>query len=1271
MVVFAVYGTIMDRYFIKYNKYMEFMSPYVQHSIEKNLEMVACPFCGSKDAEKYSFAADIVKCRICDTVYLRTRLTRQSLDAMYQSYAEEGSHMATPQSYDEIIKNPLRREWFLNEMLEYIDPKGKLLDIGCGWGAFLHLAKDKGFDVMGIEITQKTADYAIKELDLEVYNIPFSELDFEPNSFTAVTMIHTLEHLPNAKSNIDKVFDILQEGGLFAGIVPNIGSYAYSHLKEDWEWIDPYHHIIHFTPDVLKKHLLNAGFTIEKIYTAIGDYGSEAISKIIKDKENIEDDDLINEKIKKLEAEGKGEEIRFFVSKKLNKKNGVDSNILDEENNIPEDEQFQTSEDEQFQTSEDDDTVYIKLHNGDDYQQLLYEQFAKLSGPKKIIIEDLDNILPDYADSWNGVQVIRNKESYEDIAVAEELTEHIQTESPGLDKDQTQTEPLEIFDDKTLLKLNLGCGNDLREGYENIDLFVHGDGIIEMDALELEYGDNEVDEILAKNLLQYIPKSDLESALAEWTRVLKPGGLLQLECSSMALIAKAYVNDGWDIEYAKEMIYGKQEHPGDYCLNSFDSDEIKTHLEYAGMQVVEINEDVMEDMGLKRYSITATAKLPVLRREPETENHAEVSGQMGFEFSSSDINNRFYEDNIDNNQKEKNMEQFAGFDFSNSDLAEQEDNPDAEINESITPELNIVWEGSQFIYHSLALINREHCSNIIDTGLADVHIIPYEKDKFSPHGNEKYEKLMKNDIRFKEDSPEDVKKLPYLWVRHHWPPNPEPPKGAKWVIMQPWEFSELRKDFVDIFSQADEIWTPSNYSRKCMVSSGLEFSKVQVIPNGIDPIMASPEGDIYPLKTTKKFKLLFVGGTIFRKGIDILLKSYITAFTSEDDICLVVKDMGGDSFYEGMTAKEQINNIKNDPNSPEIEYIDDILTEKEMFDLYRSCDLFVCPYRGEGFSLPTLEAMGCGLPVIVTEGGATDDFCDEEVSWQIPAVKRFIGDKLDGEPLTGDAYLLEPDFDSLTATLKYIFINPGEVIKTGINAQYRARTKWTWNKATLKVFARIDALYDKQLAKSAEKILQDKPDGYIALGQAESEYNNNNNVDAVVLFEEALKHKELTEKYKVHALHRLAILKMEFGKFDEAEEYLYQVELLNPNHPDTKYIRSIIKEEQDDLVGALEIRSPLFENWNDLKYISSIGINLDTILNDTAENFYFQGDLENAIKLFSEALKMNSNNAYSCLGAARCFVDADIRDEAINMYEWALKLDPNLEEAREELAELK
>src|SRR5207253_1542403 len=109
-----------------------------------------------------------------------------------------------------------------------------------------------------------------------------------------------------------------------------------------------------------------------------------------------------------------------------------------------------------------------------------------------------------------------------------------------------------------------------------------------------------------------------------------------------------------------------------------------------------------------------------------------------------------------------------------------------------------------------------------------------------------------------------------------------------------------------------------------------------VVPNGVDVELLQSKQPPFPLCTTKRFKFLFVGGTIHRKGIDVLLRAYSETFSRADDVCLVIKDMGGTSFYQGQTAEQLIANCSAEP-LPEIEYIARDLSAEEMAGLYQGC----------------------------------------------------------------------------------------------------------------------------------------------------------------------------------------------------------------------------------------------------------------------------------------------------------------------------------------------
>lgn len=817
------------------------------------------------------------------------------------------------------------------------------------------------------------------------------------------------------------------------------------------------------------------------------------------------------------------------------------------------------------------------------------------------------------------------------------------------------------------LYLNLGCGNDIRDGFINIDLYNSNPEVVGMDIRNLELPDNSADLILASDILEHFSHQEVDSVLKEWARVLKPDAKLIIRCPNLKLQVKAYMEGSWDADIASYMIFGGQTNPGDYHCIGFDHKSIKKHLAHAGFDIDDIEDhDIPQEHGYINLNMTVKAIKRNLNIEASKEMAEKPTSGLPYDEKS------FGASLLNPEEKEEDFtSEFKGLDFETEEETESvEDVNAAESVETISDKeetkkkLNLVWEGSQFVYHSLALINREQCNNLADLEDINLTVIPYEPDQFLPEGNDKYMNIKSNDIRYKEEVPSEISDLPYLWVRHQWPPKEEPPRGAKWIIMQPWEFSQLRKDFVDIFKKAAEIWTPSNYSRKCFVDSGIDFDKVQVIPNGIDPELFSPAGKKYELETNKKFKILFVGGTIFRKGIDLLLHAFENAFSSEDDICLIVKDMGGDSFYKGQTAKGQIEEITNKEGALEIIYIDEYIDEISMSSLYRSCDLFVSPYRGEGFSLPTLEAMACGLPVIVTEGGSTDDFVDEHAGWKIPSSERKIGNIIDGHELTGEASVLEPDVKYLEDLLKLVYKEPAANILKGIYAMTKARRDWNWNNSTLKLLSRIDALYDTEIVKNSKLKLEFEYDDLIIFGESEEYYKECDYNKAIEGFLSVIESDELTETYKIHALNRLTEIAINSDDLESAWNYNQLSLRIMEEHPDTILLKASILEKQNNLVDAVELMTPLMNEWNSLKYKSSFGNRLDDALVKTGNLFYQMNDLEGANQLFTSALKLNHENAEACYGAGLCFREAGVIEDARTMLEWAVKIDPELEEAK-------
>jgi len=378
---------------------------------------------------------------------------------------------------------------------------------------------------------------------------------------------------------------------------------------------------------------------------------------------------------------------------------------------------------------------------------------------------------------------------------------------------------------------------------------------------------------------------------------------------------------------------------------------------------------------------------------------------------------------------------------------------------------HVCWEGPQLVNHSLALVNRELEHGLLTSGLVHLSILPVGADSFA-------KELGSRDRTLKQHYGPSTPVSVDVHVRHQWPPNWAPPAEGHFVVIQPWEYGSLPVEWVQqVNDLADEVWAPSSFVRDLYIQSGVDRNRVHVIPNGVDTTLFAPNTSPLPIRSRKKFRFLFVGGTITRKGIDLLLQAYLQSFSADDDVTLIVKDMGAGSIYQGQGLGDRIRQIQRDPRTPEIVYLDQDLSVRDIAALYTACHCLVHPYRGEGFALPVLEAMSCGLPVIVTAGGATDDFVDESVGYRIPARRQVFGNReISGMKTVGDLWMLEPDSQKLSEALAHVFHHREEAQEKGRLGRRRAETEWTWRHASQRVLERIDHLRRGPVFRFQQKV---------------------------------------------------------------------------------------------------------------------------------------------------------------------------------------------------------
>ena len=218
--------------------------------------------------------------------------------------------------------------------------------------------------------------------------------------------------------------------------------------------------------------------------------------------------------------------------------------------------------------------------------------------------------------------------------------------------------------------------------------------------------------------------------------------------------------------------------------------------------------------------------------------------------------------------------------------------------------------------------------------------------------------------------------------------------GGKYRILYTTiEAETIPSQFTDVAKMYNEVWVVSDFCKKVLEESGYT-GKVLVFPDTIDLNLYSDKGEKYKFNPELNgFVFVSVFGWSYRKGYDVLLRSYLKEFSAEDNTTLlVVSRYQGDRNNKDKIRTEIEKYIKGcGKNNPaRILRCSKVIPENQMASLYRACDAFVLFTRGEGFGLPYCESSVCGLPVISTNCSGQTMFLNKDNSYLLDIDKTEI-----------------------------------------------------------------------------------------------------------------------------------------------------------------------------------------------------------------------------------------------------------------------------------------
>lgn len=140
----------------------------------------------------------------------------------------------------------------------------RLLDIGCGNGSFLVIAREAGWQVSGLEPDPKAAD-AAQQRDLDVTVGTVDLLASESDCFDVITLSHVIEHVHEPKQLLQAVHRLLKPGGMIYIDTPNIQSNGAALFQKNWRGLETPRHLVLFNLSSLMDLLSTTGFVETKI----------------------------------------------------------------------------------------------------------------------------------------------------------------------------------------------------------------------------------------------------------------------------------------------------------------------------------------------------------------------------------------------------------------------------------------------------------------------------------------------------------------------------------------------------------------------------------------------------------------------------------------------------------------------------------------------------------------------------------------------------------------------------------------------------------------------------------------------------------------------------------------------------------------------------------------------------------------------------------------------------------------------------------------------
>lgn len=207
----------------------------------------------------------ILKCDDCDYVFANLKLSQSDFELLYSSDYFNG------EEYSDYLTDRVNHErnfkLRLKQLNKYIDLSkyNSLLEIGCAYGFFLNLVKNRFERVVGVDVTSSGISYAKDKLQLDVYKSDLLKWDFKGKNFNIACMWDVIEHLKSPDLYLEKISKNMASGGVIALTTGDIDSIMAKLRGKRWRLIHPPTHAHYFSKNTLTRLLDRYGYDVVNI----------------------------------------------------------------------------------------------------------------------------------------------------------------------------------------------------------------------------------------------------------------------------------------------------------------------------------------------------------------------------------------------------------------------------------------------------------------------------------------------------------------------------------------------------------------------------------------------------------------------------------------------------------------------------------------------------------------------------------------------------------------------------------------------------------------------------------------------------------------------------------------------------------------------------------------------------------------------------------------------------------------------------------------------